>query len=575
MPLETFEANSVLGIEIGSVNTRAILFDVVEESYHFIASGSSPSTHLEPTFDIVEGIYAALANLQTITGRVLLDNDGNLLIPSQAGGEGVDRFVVTTSCGPDIRIVSFGLLGDVSLDSVNKLAYSTYGKVVESIGINDRRPLDVQLDAVLAARPDLILFAGGADGGANRSVMRLSNLITSVMQILPKSQRPRMLYCGNRDLGKKITETFDRFTQVKVTQNVRPSLDEEVLGPALSDLDEMVLDMQYSKVNGLKRMAPLCSTPPVLSNHAFSHVINFLGRQYDPAKGVLGIDIGGSHSVAAFANHRTSVMNTFGYGLGSGISAVAEAPGFQELMKWLDGSLTKEQVLDYIRQKSMYPNAIPTSSTDLSIELAVARHIMRLIMRTLISRHAFPSNRFEPILLSGSVVNRTATPMQSLLAILDGIQPLGISPLILDKHAILPILGVAGMLDPLLPVQILESSAFTNLATVVSTASNSRLGNTILETRLEYSDGTYSEVAVKQGSIVSFPLASGEIGRLQLKPVRQTMIEEVDFPLDSVTVNGGVCGLVIDARGRPLQLPEDAGKRTELFHDWEFMLGTK
>jgi hypothetical protein len=172
-------------------------------------------------------------------------------------------------------------------------------------------------------------------------------------------------------------------------------------------------------------------------------------------------------------------------------------------------------------------------------------------------------------------LNRTATPLQSLLVILDGIQPFGICPLILDKHAMLPMLGAAGRLDPLLPVQILESTAFSNLATVINTVSNTKPGNTILMARLSYSDGSYMDAEVKQGSIISLPLASGETGQLQLKMVRRTQIEDVNISNEPITISGGVCGVVIDARGRPLQLPEDAARRSELFRSWEFMLGGK
>lgn len=575
MAKETFEANSVLGIDIGSNNTRAILFDVVEDSYHFIASGIAPSSHGEPYFDIGQGVFESILRLQETTGRMLLDNDGNLLIPSRVGGEGVDRFVVTISCSSFLKIVTFGLLNDVSLSAVNKLAYSIYGKVVESIGINDRRPQSVQLDAVLAAEPDLILFAGGTDDGASRSILRMSSLIANILEIMHPARRPRILYCGNAKLGKRISDGFSRLTQVKVTRNIHPTIDDEVLEPALKDLDEMVLDMQQKKLGGLDRMAPLCSTPPIHSNQGFHDVIRFLGRQYDPAKGVLAIDIGGTHSVAAYANHNFSTLHTLGYGLGTGISSIAEKSEIKNLMMWLDGSRSEEEVMDYLWQRSLYPNSIASNQSDLDLELAATRHILRLIMNDLDLRGALPSNRFEPILISGSALNRTITPEQSLLVILDGVQPLGICPLILDKHGMLALLGAAGRLDPLLPVQVLESTAFTNLATVINAVSSAKPGSVIMQARLVYANGSYLDAEIKQGSIISLPLASGEAGELQLKMLRRTVIEEVNIFNEPFMVRGGVCGVVIDARERPLRLPENAEKRRELFHNWKFMLGGK
>jgi hypothetical protein len=42
---------------------------------------------MEPYFDIGQGVFDSILRLQETTGRMLLDNDGNLLIPSRVGGE--------------------------------------------------------------------------------------------------------------------------------------------------------------------------------------------------------------------------------------------------------------------------------------------------------------------------------------------------------------------------------------------------------------------------------------------------------------------------------------------------------
>lgn len=570
-----FQAHSLLGIEIGSVNTRAVLFDVVDESYHFIASGVVPSSHSGPDHGVGEAVFQAITKLQDITGRLLFDQDDNLIIPSQAGSEGVDYLVVSVSCGTPVNMVTFGLLGDVSLESVNKLTNIVNGKLVESIGVNDRRSPEVQLDAVVAAKPDLLIFSGGTDGGARRSVLRMSQLITSILEIIPRSQRPAILMCGNSELATQLGDHFGKFTAVQITRNIRPSIDIENLDPAINELGKMLVQRMFTTVGGLKDLSLMCDLPPELSQVSLHRVVKFLGRQYDPEKGVLGIDLGASSTSFAYANDRTSSLATFPYGVGAGLTNVLERSKVADISRWLDGSIPDEEVWDYLWQKSIFPSSLAVSVADLKIELAAARQILNLIMKDLQSRNALPANQFEPILVSGSVLTRTPHPQQALLAILDGLQPLGICPIILDKHGILPILGSAGKVIPLLPVQVLESSAFTNLATVVSAVSNAKEGVELLEARLEYSEGDFIETKVKQGSIVSLPLASGDSGTLRLKMLKKTTIEDVDLAGEPVKVNGGVCGVVIDARGRPLKVPEDLVERAELFKSWEFMLGTK
>lgn len=566
-------AKSVLALDIGNTVTRGFLFDVVEYNYRLIASSEAPSTHLEPVFDIGDAVLEVIMRLQEVTGRELVEKSGELIIPSTSSGDGVDQLFLITSSAPTLRVVAAGLLSDVSLESVRKLAGSTYLKIMESIGINDRRPINYQMDAIIAAKPDLVLLAGGTDDGATRSLLRIAELIISALNFLPRKIRPQVLYCGNRALNDRLCAAFERVTDVRVAPNIRPSLEEETLEPALTELHALMLEKSYEMTGGLKRIGSLCSAPPQLTNQAFHQVIKFLGRQYDPAKGVLGINVGACHSTVAFANDNNSILNTFEYGIGNGIEEMCLKGDIREITRWLTDSVNDVDVSDYLWNRNLFPLSIATTGVEVSIERALLRQVLRSIMQELETRGSLPSSRFEPILLSGSALNCLVNPVQSILTALDGIQPLGICPLILDKHGILPLLGAIAATNPLLTVQLLESTAFTSLATVVNVASKARAGSTLLLARLDYPDGNYFEAELKQGSIVSLPLPTGMTGMLRMRPARRVEIEDLALRSEPVKVNGGVCGVVMDARGRPIKLPEDKVKRIDLLKEWEFLLG--
>jgi hypothetical protein len=139
MTTSLVDAESVLAIEIGSIHTRALLFDVVDGQYRFIGAGRAPTTIHSPFFDISEGIHLAISNLQDITSRVLLE-ESRLILPGKADGSGVDQVVLTYTAGQPLRVVILGLLEDVSLESARRLASSAHAIITESIGLNDRRP---------------------------------------------------------------------------------------------------------------------------------------------------------------------------------------------------------------------------------------------------------------------------------------------------------------------------------------------------------------------------------------------------------------------------------------------------
>ncbi len=173
MPVSLIEGDSLLAVDIGAATTRAVLFDVVEGQYRFLASGHAPSTAEAPFKDVSEGVRNAVTRLQTIIGRTLLDDAGGLISPTQSNGSGVDAFVATLSAGPTLKAVIVGLLSDVSLESARRLTETIYARIVDSVGLNDRRRADELIDGLLRQRPEIIVATGGTDGGASRSIQKL------------------------------------------------------------------------------------------------------------------------------------------------------------------------------------------------------------------------------------------------------------------------------------------------------------------------------------------------------------------------------------------------------------------
>src|SRR3990172_4937008 len=108
MPSSWVDGSSLLAIEVGAANTRAVLFDVIESEYRFVASGSAPTTAEAPFKDVGEGVRNAIRNLQKLIGNTLLDESRGLITPSQPNGSGVDTVVVILSAGPVIKTVIVG-----------------------------------------------------------------------------------------------------------------------------------------------------------------------------------------------------------------------------------------------------------------------------------------------------------------------------------------------------------------------------------------------------------------------------------------------------------------------------------
>ncbi len=213
METPSHTGSSLLAIDVGEINTRAVLFDVVEGRYRFLAIGTARTTAQTPYNHIGEGINRAISRLEEITGRELIGEDDRLIVPSKLDGSGIDMFVGTISAGPPLRVMAVGLLEDISLASATRLISTTYAQVVETLGLNDRKKPEERLDTILSHRPDLIVIAGGTENGATNSVIRLVESVGLACSLMPEGQRPKILYTGNQELNSEVEAKLGTLTK--------------------------------------------------------------------------------------------------------------------------------------------------------------------------------------------------------------------------------------------------------------------------------------------------------------------------------------------------------------------------
>ncbi len=567
MTTSLVDAESILVLDIGTLHTRALFFDVVDGQYRFVASAAAATTAEAPYHDVREGVHTAVLQLQEVTGRIFMDLEARLIVPTQANGDGADRLLIVSSVGPELRVVTLGLLDEVSVESANRLASSICGKVVECIGLNDRRKAEVQMDAILRASPDLILLAGGTERGATRSIGRLVELISLVCRVTPLEKRPQILFAGNQVLARKIKEILEKQAPTQVAPNIRPSIDVEDLSPAQQVLGQMVMKIRETQIGGLQTLSANTNLPSVSTSQAFGRMIRFLSQVYDPQKGVLGVDVGSAWTTMAVGQGGKLTLDVLPYGSGHGLGKVLQQSRIEEIETWLSVHVPQDELRDYLHQRSIFPQVVPTTHEALAIEQAMMRQVLRLSTAHLQTQQPGLSHSYEPIVISGGFFSQLPLPGQAMLAALDGIQPLGIGIILRDTHGLLAAMGAIAPLNSILPVQVLES-AFENLGTVISPVSDSRYGTPILKVRLEIEQGEEMKLEVKQGALVRLPLKAGQVARIHLEPLNRTEVDPRRKNGGSFKIIGGLCGAVIDARGRALHLPEDAPRRRDMHKKW-------
>ena len=579
MPTSLIDADSVLAIEIGTVSTRVILFDVVEGRYRFLGQGSVPTTVGAPFNDVSVGVKEALDQLHDITGRVFFDAGGQLVIPSQPNGSGVDACVATVSVGPPLKVVAIGLLEDVSTESAKNLASTTYARVVKAMSLNDQRGTVARLDTILQMHPDLIVIAGGIEGGAKGSVLDLLEAVGLACYLMPKDQCPEVLYAGNSELVKDVQASLGTLANLHIAPNVRQSYESEQLTPSQPALAQIFRLVRSRQIRGIQEVDLWTGNHLMPTATAFGRTIRYISKEYaHTRKGVLGVDIGASATTVASAFSGDLILSIHpGLGLGENLPEILDQCSLGDIMRWIPVDVSDQYVRDYIHNKAVYPTSLPMTADELATEQALACQAMLLAVRQ--ASKAYPSDIpgsmpgllpwFEPIIASGSVLTKAPTHNQALMMILNGIQPTGVTTIALDRNNLAPSLGATASVTPLLTIQSLDATNFVNLCTIISPVGNAPFGTPILRVRMTSDDGLESELEVQYGSLTAIRLPVGQAGTLHLTPLHRFDVGMGGFGRGgTVKVIGGVLGVLIDARGRPLRMPAEPSRRRDLLNKW-------
>ncbi len=583
MTTARINAESLLAIDVGGVSTRAMLFDDVEGRYRFLGAGIAATTAGAPFKDVLEGVRRSLERLQTITGRVLVDDDERLIIPSRPDGAGVDVVSATISAGPPLKVLVLGLLEDISQDSARHLARTTYTRVVESIGLNDRRKTDERIDAILRLRPDLILAAGGTEGGASQSVIKMLEAVGLASYLMSDDQRAEVLYIGNQAIKEDVKATLGKIGPLHFAPNVRPELETEQLEPAQVSLAEISCHVRSRQIHGVDELEGWAGGGLLPTATAFGRIVRFLSKMYNSEKGVLGVDVGASAVTVAMASGGQLRQCVFPeHGLGRGMSELLDHCQVGDITRWLHLDIPETYIKEYLYTKVLYPASLPATNEDLAIEQALARQVIQLSVRKTLEdiqiRNAGAKSGllplFEPIIASGSVLTRAPNLAQSLLILLDSLQPTGITTLVLDQNHLSSALGAAAAVNPVLTAQVLGSSTFQNLGTVICPVGDARPGTPILRVRMTVDGGSETSLEVKEGALELLHLPNGQRAELQLQPLHKFDVGMGGLGRGgSLRVIGGALGVIIDARGRPLSLPVDPARRREIIGKWRWTLG--
>lgn len=572
---------SVLVVDVGETNTRASFFCMVEGVFRFVAAASSPTTVYAPYHHPGYGVRNALEQLEKATGQSFIGEDGHILTPRREHDKGVDGFEVIFSAGAALRVVTAGLRAEISLDSLRRLAGSTYAEIVGSMHLGDGLTWEQRGEMLLRLSPDVVLIAGGYEGGARNALNGMLRAVDLVCSCLPKSTQPVVIYAGNAGVQAHVRRALANVNELHLVTNVRPNRESEQMAPLRSMMAQVLRQERSRRFPGFAALDGWANGDSIPFTAAFGRTVRFLSLD-DPSRAVLGVDLGTRKAVCAVAYRGEMDLHVV-TAPGCGEANLADSQGMREVLRWLTIAASEEEVRDYLSNRALYPASLPVTFRDLAIEQAIARATLRkaaaLIARDMprlvdktregTGHGASILSDIEPIFASGSVLSRAPNLAHTALMILDGLQPAGITSLILDQNHLMGAVGAAMKMSPALAVQIMDSNAFVNLGLMIAPSFQVGKGEPVLRLRMLTDSGKDLRMEVNQGELRTLPLNHEQQVQIWLKP-----LNGADIGLGPGQggrlgqVSGGALGLIIDCRGRPLGLPRDPDQRRERCKEW-------
>jgi hypothetical protein len=249
----------------------------------------------------------------------------------------------------------------------------------------------------------------------------------------------------------------------------------------------------------------------------------------------------------------------------------------EKITRWLPEEVTLEQVRYLVMNKVIRPWTVPQTSEELFIEQAVAREVISLALAEARRGWPFRERRDLPVVNeivgSGSVLCHAPSPGHVALMLLDTVQPaFWTSRLVLDKTGALPALGSLATVQPMAAAQILEQDGLLNLGSVVSPVGTARQGDKVLSFKVKSDMGAY-EGDVQFGTLERIVVPPGVQVALELRPTRRFDLGVGPGRGVRIEAWGGAVGVIVDARGRPLVLPEGGQARRMAIRRWLLELG--
>ncbi len=580
------DVSRIVSTDCGSTTTKAILVERLDGEYRLRGRGEAPTTVEAPFDDVTVGVLNAVGELEELTGRrfVAAERVGT---PAE-GDAGADLYLSTSSAGGGLQMLVTGVVKTMTAESAQRAALGAGAIVIDVIAVNDGRPDHERIRRIRSIRPDMILMSGGTEGGTVQHLLDIAELLVAAdpRPRLGREFRLPVIYAGNSAATDGVREVVGERVELIPVGNLRPQLEREDLGPSREAIHRLFLEHVMAQAPGYDKLLAWTSAPVMSTPRAVGEMVQLAAGE--EGVDVLAVDIGGAttdiFSVFGDQFNRTVSANL---GLSYSICNVLAEAGTDGIRRWLPVPIDRGELRNRLRNKMIRPTTVPQTVEDLLIEQAVAREALRLALahhgmlasglkgvqqartiadvftQTAAGETLVDMMALGMIIGSGGILSHAPRRQQAAMMLIDAFQPQGITRLAVDSIFMMPQLGVLASVLPEAAMEVFRRDCLVPLGTVVAPVGRMRDGDVVLQWEMGGRSGE-----LRAGELRSLPLAAGEPAEAVLHPRRGIDVGAGRGRRWSGSLAGGAAGVILDGRGRPMELPDDDGERRQKLRAW-------
>ena len=564
---------SILATDCGSTTTKCILIEWGEDGYRLAARGEAPTTVEAPAEDVTQGVLNAVREVSELIGRPLLDDNGELIRPyDREKNQGIDIYLSTSSAGGGLQMVVGGVVREMTAKSAEKAALGAGAIVMDVLAVNDGRMPHEKIELIRQLRPDMLLLAGGVDGGTVKHVVELAQVVGAA------DPKPRLgiayelpvIFAGNKDAQEPIRETLEKKTALEVVDNLRPAMDKENLQPSRLKIQEQFLEHVMAHAPGYPNLMKMTDEEIMPTPAAVGSIMETIAKR--DSINIVGVDIGGAttdvFSVLDGVFNRTVSAN---FGMSYSFSNVYAEAGHEQVMRWVPFSLDERELRNRIKNKMIRPTSIPYLLEELILEQAMAREALRLSFdqhKSLVtglkgvqkksdlsalfglgdeeSDTLIDMRKVNMLIGSGGVLSHAPRRHQTAMMLIDSFLPEGVTTLTVDSIFMMPQLGVLAEVHPDAATQVFERDCLIYLGDCVAPVGRVKPGETAMEVQI---DG--EKLTVRGGEMI-VKQRERDLGPTQvtIHPARGLDMGAGPGKPFQCELYGGTVGVIFDGRGR-------------------------